>query len=152
MSRSTTRRGPRNDRGARAGGGPRAGRDARANRLELGRDVMDKGVEDRGGGRCGKVDDLVLDVPDGGSPTVVGLVTGPLAFAGTLGPRVRAIVRLVYRALGVRNPRPVEIPWSAVAQIDVVVHVDVDGRKLGVHRLGEAVGARFIGRLPGGGN
>jgi hypothetical protein len=136
----------------RARRAPRRGGDAR---LELGRVLMDKGVEDRLGRRCGKVDDLVLEVPDPGRspgrrPELVALVTGPLAFASVVGPRSRRLVRLLYRALGVPDPEPVELPWSAVDQIDVVVHVDADERELGLQRLAEAVGERLIAKLPGG--
>jgi sporulation protein YlmC with PRC-barrel domain len=105
---------------------------------------MDKGILDRDGLRCGKVDDLRLELPSGGGPPrVAAIVTGPLAFTRTVSPRLALIVRVVYRAAGVRDPHPVEIDWDQVARIDAAVHLtgsSGDGR---LQELPRALAARF---------
>ncbi len=118
-------------------------------RVALGKHVLDKGILDRNGLRCGKVDDLVLDVPDDGSPpVVVALVTGPLAFANTLGGLARRLARGLYHLAGVGDPRPVEVAWRHVRAIDVVVHLDVDAHDTGINALADAARHRFFDRIP----
>ncbi len=123
--------------------------------MDLGKHVVDKELLDQDGWRAGKVDDLVLEIseraPDGSlpSPEVVALVTGPLALSRNLPRLVQWLTRRLYHLLGVRDPRPVEIPWSKVTEIDVVVHLDVKREAEDLTALADAVVRRFIGRLPG---
>jgi hypothetical protein len=42
----------------------------------------------------------------------------------------------------------VEIPWTQVTAIDVVVHADIDRDEAGVTALQQSV-ERFISRIPG---
>ena len=120
-------------------------------RVELGKHVLDKGILDRDGLRCGKVDDIVLDVPDDGSaPTVVALVTGPLAFSRTVGGWATRIARLGYRLVRLRRPEPVEVAWDHVAAIDVVVHLDCDSEGTPLQALPDAA-RRIVDALPGAG-
>lgn len=123
--------------------------------MDLGKNVVDSELLDRNGRRGGKVDDLLLELaePDEGrhlaEPEVVGIISGPMA-AASLWPRwAQRVVRQVYRLLGVADPHPVCIPWSAVSAIEVVVHADVDRDEVGLTVLADAVRRRVIGRLPG---
>jgi sporulation protein YlmC with PRC-barrel domain len=114
--------------------------------------VVDKEILDRDGLRAGKVDDLLLILPDGGgdvSPEVVAIVTGPTALSRNFSRPVRALVRGGYRLLGLRAPRPSLIAWEHVHRIGVVIEVDVDRAEAGWSALGDAVNRRFIQRLPG---
>jgi len=122
--------------------------------FELGRWVVDRGLLDREGRRAGVVDDLILELPsgnDGGSdlPRVVALQTGPMALSENLWPPLRALARLIYRLLGLRDARPVEIEWDHVSAIDVVVHLDLAREEAGLEALAQAVRRRLIGRIPG---
>lgn len=118
-------------------------------RMPLGKLVLDKGLLDRDGRRCGKVDDLLLEVDPDGEPRVVAVVSGPLAFAQTLGGPWRAVAAAVHRLLGVADPRPVEIPWSSVEAIDVAVRLSVTRREAGLEALPDAVRSRIVSRIPG---
>jgi hypothetical protein len=118
-------------------------------RIELGKQVLDKGLLDREGRRCGKADDLLLELEPGREPELVALVSGPLAFAETLGRPWRAAAAAVHRLLGVADPHPVEIPWSAVDAIDVVVRLSVGRQEAGLDALPDAVRRRIVARLPG---
>jgi sporulation protein YlmC with PRC-barrel domain len=122
--------------------------------FELGGWVVDRGLIDRNGRRAGVVDDLLIELPEPGVaesalPRVVALQTGPMALSENLWPPLRGLARLIYRLLGLREARPVEIPWQHVSAIDVVVHLDLSRDEAGLDALASAVRRRFIGRIPG---
>jgi hypothetical protein len=122
--------------------------------MELGKHVMDKALLDRTGRRAGTVDDLLLEVPDpaqpsAGLPRVAAIMAGPLAAARTMPGPAEWIARQFYRLLGVRDPRPVALPWSLATRIDVVVHVDLDRDTAGLTVLSDAVARQVIRHLPG---
>ncbi len=129
--------------------------------VDLGKHIEDKEILDRNDRRAGKVDDLLLELPELqdsddaddslARPEVVAIITGPLALARNLPAPLFALAKAVHRLFGIHNPEPVEIPWDRVSAIDVVVHVDVDREKLGLTELAEAVDRRIIGRIPGAG-
>jgi hypothetical protein len=123
--------------------------------MELGKHVLDKGLLDAAGRRAGKVDDLLLGIPDTTDragvpePVVEAIISGPLALAQNLPRWIFWLAYHLYRVLGVDEPAPVEVPWSEVTAIDVVVHLSVPHEQGGWHALAEGVRRRFIGRLPG---
>jgi hypothetical protein len=122
--------------------------------MELGVWVVDRGLIDRNGRRAGVVDDLIIELPEpcGAEPSlprVVALQTGPMALSENLWPPLRSLARLIYRLLGLRDARPVEIGWEHINAIDVVVHLDLTREEAGLEALAEAVRRRFIGRIPG---
>jgi sporulation protein YlmC with PRC-barrel domain len=122
--------------------------------MDLGKHVVDKELLDKEGWRAGKVDDLVLEIPEpsheGSSlPEVVAIMTGPLALSQNLPRPVYWLARHLYHLLGLSDPRPVEIPWTKVTEIDVVVHVDIERDDVGLTAFADAVYRRFIARLPG---
>ena len=108
--------------------------------LDLGNQVLDKGLLDVQGRQAGKVDDLLLewhdgDVEDGGQLEVVGLLTGPMAMSEASARPVRWAVRLLYRLLGLQHPVPEIIPWNQITAIEVVVHLGTGREKTGWTRL-----------------
>ncbi|HLH21759.1 MAG TPA: hypothetical protein VK066_04515 [Chloroflexota bacterium] len=121
--------------------------------MDLGKHVVDKELLDVHGLRAGKVDDLLLvvpnDAPEGALPEVAAIITGPLALSRHLPRWVEWLARQTYRLLGVADPRPVTLPWSHVTAIDVVVHLDVDRAAACLLVVQDAVARRFICRLPG---
>ena len=123
--------------------------------MDLGKHVLDKELLDRRGLRAGRVDDLILEIPDGHDgavlpePEVAAIVSGPMALQPILSAPMRWLARHVYRLLGLKDPRPVEIPWSDVTKIDVAVHMDQDRDGSGMTALAKAVDRRFIGHVPG---
>lgn len=129
--------------------------------MDLGKHVEDKELLDRNGRRAGKVDDLLLELPEledtedaegfVEEPEVVALITGPLALARNLPGPFLTLARAAYRLFGVRDPEPVEIPWERVSAIDVVVHADIDRDEVGLTSLADGVDRKLIGRIPGAG-
>jgi sporulation protein YlmC with PRC-barrel domain len=122
--------------------------------MELGERVVDRELMDRDDRRAGKVDDLVFELPDDptkAAPRLVALITGPGALSLSL-PRWAAwLVRHGYRLVGLSDPRPVEIEWRRVAEIGVVVRLDLDRREAGLQAAADAARRRWIERLPGSG-
>ena len=98
---------------------------------------------------------MILEIPDGHDgavlpePEVAAIVSGPMALQPILSAPMRWLTRHVYRLLGLKDPRPVEIPWSDVTKIDVAVHMDQDRDGSGMTALAKAVDRRFIGHVPG---
>lgn len=121
--------------------------------MNLGTQVVDRGLLDRDGQHGGKVDDLVLefaDEPDADcpGPEVVALLSGPTAMSQNMSQPMQRLVRLIYRFIGLRDPHSSEVPWSSVASIDVVVHLNVDRSETGWTAVGDAVNRRIIARTP----
>jgi hypothetical protein len=124
--------------------------------MNLGVQVVDRGLLDCDGRHAGKVDDLILEFDEPSAdqaeacagPRVVALVSGPTALSRNLSRPVQWLVRAIYRLLGVANPKPSEIAWENVKCIDVVVHLNVDREEAGWSAVGDAVNRRFIERLP----
>ena len=120
-------------------------------RMQLGKHVLDKGILDRDGLRCGNVDDLLIEIPDDGSPPyITAIVTGPTAFARTMGRAAVRVARALHRLLGVRDARPVHVPWDDVEAVDVVVHLRIDSEHTPLQALPDAV-RRLVERVPGAG-
>ena len=121
--------------------------------MELGKRVVDKELLDRNGRRIGKVDDLLIRLPDGlegdRPPEVAVIVTGPMGLSRHLPGWWGWLARRIYRLLGLPDPQPIAIPWTAVDHIDVTVHVEVDRYFIGATRLAEAASRRFVTRVRG---
>lgn len=123
--------------------------------MDLGKHVVDNELLDRGGLRTGKVDDLLLEIPepapDGAlpEPRVVAIISGPLALSRNMPRWVFRLVRRLYHLAGVADPHPLETPWETVTAIDVAVHLDIDRDHDGMMELRTAVNRRFIRRIPG---
>jgi len=119
--------------------------------MNLGTQVVDRRLLDRNGRHAGKVDDLILELSDAPpadcpGPEVVALRSGPTAMSQNMSQPMQWLVRLIYRLIGLSDPRPSEIPWSSVASIDVVVHLNVDRSETGWTAVGDAVNRRIIAR------
>lgn len=123
--------------------------------MELGKYVLDKELLCRRGLRAGKADDLVLELqePDAGvslaPPEVTAIIAGPLALSQNLPRPFSWLAERFYRLLGLPDPHPVEIPWTKITEIDVVIHLDIDRDEVGLTAFQRAVARRYIGRIPG---
>lgn len=121
--------------------------------LDLGRQVLDKGLVTKDGVRAGMVDDLELEIGDGrpgdSLPEVCGIVTGPMALGPFWWRPLRWMVRGIYGIAGLHDPEPVMIPWNAVTYIQAVIHLSMTLKQSGLHAGAEAVNRRFISRIPG---
>lgn len=123
--------------------------------MDLGKHVVDKEILDCEDYRMGRVDDLCLEIGDRQAdgtlplPRVVSIVSGPMALEPIVSAPTRWLARRLYALLGLRDPKPVEIPWSAVTAIGVVVQVDRKRDDRGAPSLAQAAERRFIRWIPG---
>jgi sporulation protein YlmC with PRC-barrel domain len=107
--------------------------------VDLALGILDHQLVDSEGRRCGKVDDLELELGDG-APRVVAIITGTTAWRdrGRLGA-------LLTRLLGANS---VHVPWEEVAKVEAAVHLRRTARELGLGR-GDDRYRPLIERLPG---
>jgi len=124
--------------------------------MDLGEFILNKELLDKHGRRCGKVDDLMLEMPDPdrpredervGYPEVVAILAGPLALSRSFPGPLRWLARTIYRLVGLKDPQTVELPWRDVRLLDVVVHLDVDRDAVGLMAAHDAA-RRIVTHLP----
>jgi sporulation protein YlmC with PRC-barrel domain len=109
--------------------------------IDLALGVLDHQILDVDGRRCGKVDDLELDVEPGGPARVTALLVGPRYWRGRLrGPLGRLLAR-------VGGDAGVKVPWDDVARVASAVELGKTAQELGLGRGDERLGP-LIGRLP----
>jgi sporulation protein YlmC with PRC-barrel domain len=115
----------------------------------LAREVLDKELDDRYGYKAGKVDDLLLEIGEGGLPEVVAILTGPNSIARLLpGWLDRLTTWIRTSLLGLEEMEPIEIEWSHVTRIDVAVHVDLDRDDAGLMKRQHTIWRRWLKPLP----
>src|SRR5205823_12906992 len=85
---------------------------------DLGLELLDRQIVDRDGMLAGKVDDLELSFPEGGSgpPFVTAILAGPGALARRLGGRLGWWVESTYARLA-EDPTPSRISFGVVKRI-----------------------------------
>lgn len=110
--------------------------------FELLRDVLDHDIVDVDGVRCGIVDDLEFDQPEGGAPVVAVLLVGPGAWQA----RLPALVAVVAGWLFGRSVA--RVPWGEVARITQSVELKCTAAAAGLGRTERKAG-RWLTKIPG---
>jgi sporulation protein YlmC with PRC-barrel domain len=117
--------------------------------MYLVRQVLDKQLVDENGSKAGKVDDLLIELRDDGPPQVVAILTGPNTVAVLLPAWLQRLTSWIRTAvLGLEQTKPMEVDWSHVTHIDVVVHLDVNRLKAGLVGSQESIWKRWLKPLP----
>ncbi len=119
--------------------------------VDAGLTLLDRQVIDCDGRMAGKVDDLELEVPEGGgAPVVTAILAGPGALAHRLGGRLGAWIESVHARLQPSSdPAPARVPFDTVVDIGSVVKLRVSKDDLELSRFEDWVRDHFIGRIPG---
>jgi sporulation protein YlmC with PRC-barrel domain len=113
-------------------------------------ELMDQGLVDSNGMRCGRVDDIVVDETAGHPPRVVALLAGGGAKSRQLWEPLHRVSLWLHALLGVPQPiEPAVIPWEMVERVEGDVFLKRPANDLGLNRLNRAAAERFIGRIPG---
>lgn len=111
--------------------------------------VLDKEIDDKDGHKAGKVNDLILELPDDGPPRVTAILTGPDSFVSLLPDWMDKLTLWIRTSiLGLKRVDPHEIDWQHVTHIDVAVHVDLDRVEAGLVETQEHVWKRWLEPLP----
>jgi sporulation protein YlmC with PRC-barrel domain len=114
----------------------------RHNEFDVGYWLLDDELVDARGRRCGRVDDVELSGGPGRKATISKILSGPGVFPGRLPERLRPLAR---RFL---SDHVVEVPWSEVKDVDVVVRLKRRAEELGLGR-GDDEASGFLKKLPG---
>lgn len=119
--------------------------------VDAGLSLLDRQMLDCEGRLSGNVDDLELDVPEGGGPPVVtAILAGPGALAHRLGGGLGRWVESVHARLHPSSePEPARVPFDAVVEVGATVNLAVAKSDLELSRFEDWVRDHFIGRIPG---
>ena len=121
--------------------------------LEAGLHLLDRQLVDRDGRLAGKVDDLELELPEGGGPPLVtAILAGPGALGRRIGGRLGALVEAAANRLRDGEPRPARVSFGVVKRIGSAIELSVPRDELETNRLEAWARDHLIGRLPGAGN
>jgi sporulation protein YlmC with PRC-barrel domain len=122
--------------------------------LEAGLHLLDRQLIDKDGRLAGKVDDLELELPEGGGPPVVtAILSGPGALSRRLGGRLGAwLEALANRVREGDDRHPARVPFGLVKRIGSAVDLSVAKAELETNRLEAWTRDHLIGRLPGAGD
>jgi sporulation protein YlmC with PRC-barrel domain len=122
--------------------------------LEAGLQLLDRQLVDRDGRLAGKVDDLELELPEGGGPPVVtAILAGPGALARRIGGRLGAgLEALASRLREGDDGRPARVSFAVVKRIGSAVELSVPRAELETNRLEAWTRDHLIAHLPGAGD
>jgi hypothetical protein len=108
--------------------------------MDLIRDVLDNQLVDRHQRRIGKIDGIVIRIPESGPPKLAFIETGMVTKAQRIHPRLA-------RWIG-RWSSPFRISWRKVRDIGVDVEVDLDADETPLLDLENRL-ARALKKVPG---
>jgi hypothetical protein len=122
--------------------------------LEAGLHLLDRQLIDADGRLAGKVDDLELEVPEGGGPPVVtAILSGPGALSRRIGGRTGAWLEAVANRLrGGDDPRPARVSFAVVKRVESAVNLSVATSELETNRLEAWTRDHLIAHIPGAGD
>jgi sporulation protein YlmC with PRC-barrel domain len=119
--------------------------------MDLVRDLLDKQLVSVGTHTpMGMVDDVVLELGDGGPPRVVVIESGFPALARRVHPRLERLVRAAGRRWGVRKGRVLRIPWSRVYGIGIEISLRLNADRCPTTAWEQWLRERVLVHIPGG--
>ena len=116
--------------------------------MDLVRDLLDMKLVDRNGRELGRVDSIVLDVPESGPPRVAAIELGPAVLANRVHPLLGRWAAAIEHAFGIDEGQPLRIPFAAVIDIGGAVRVDLAFGETSAATV-ELRQRRVVGSIPG---
>jgi len=116
--------------------------------MDLVRDLLDKQVVDRHGRPLGRVDQIILELGDGGQPRIAAIEIGLVSIAGRLHPFLGRCARALETMLDIDRERPVRVPFSAIIDFDYQVKLDLAATDTHVLAF-EQLTQRIVRAIPG---
>jgi hypothetical protein len=113
------------------------------------RDVLDKQLLDSNQKKIGKVDGLIMFLPEKGQPYLKAIEVGSIALARRLGPRAASMLKKLFKWFGT-SEEPYRIPWSHSLVTGIDVSVPIDGKRTPAFATERWLNRKIIRRVPGG--
>jgi hypothetical protein len=122
--------------------------------MDAGLHLLDRQLVDSDGRLAGKVDDLELELPEGGGPpTVTAILAGPGALSRRIGGRFGAWLEAVANRLRDGDDRkPARVSFGVVKRVGSAIELSVPRADLETNRLEAWARDHLIGKLPGAGD
>jgi hypothetical protein len=122
--------------------------------LDAGLHLLDRQLVDSDGRLAGKVDDLELELPEGGGPpTVTAILAGPGALSRRVGGPFGAWLEGVANRLREGDDRkPARVSFGVVKRVGSAIELSVPRADLETNRLEAWTRDHLIGKLPGAGH
>jgi hypothetical protein len=122
--------------------------------MDAGLHLLDRQLVDSDGRLAGKVDDLELELPEGGGPPVVtAILAGPGALSRRVGGHFGAWLEAVANRLREGDDRrPARVSFGVVKRVGSAIELSVPRADLETNRLEAWTRDHLIGKLPGAGD
>jgi sporulation protein YlmC with PRC-barrel domain len=122
--------------------------------MDAGLHLLDRQLVDSDGRLAGKVDDLELELPEGGGPpTVTAILAGPGALSRRIGGRFGAWLEAVANRLREGDDRKLaRVSFGVVKRVGSAIELSVPRADLETNRLEAWTRDHLIGKLPGAGD
>jgi sporulation protein YlmC with PRC-barrel domain len=118
--------------------------------MRIVRDILDKKLIDVDGCEIGRVDGVVLQLPEGAPPRLVRLEMGGEILAERVGQWLIRPVRWIAERFGPRRAAIISIDWKHVTRMGRDLHVDIRADDTEALAWEHWLAEKFIGRIPGG--
>jgi sporulation protein YlmC with PRC-barrel domain len=116
-------------------------------------ELMDQGIVDPNGERCGRVDDLEIEEGFDRAPRVTAILSGGGAKSRHMWRQVNRLSVWLHHVLGWKGEvAPARIPWEEVEKLDQDVHIRVSAGAAGLDRLNRSAAERIVKHIPGAGS
>jgi sporulation protein YlmC with PRC-barrel domain len=116
--------------------------------IKLVRDVLDKELYDTNHCKIGRVDGLVLELPQGGQPRLTRLEMGGEILAVRVARWLVGPVRWLRQSFGPKREAVLRIDWKHVKRMGRDLHLDIDGSDTEALAWEHWLAGHFIGRIP----
>jgi hypothetical protein len=114
----------------------------------LEKQILDQQLLDRDCNRIGKVDGLIMFVPEGEPPRITHITVGGTVLGHRVSGPIGVVLRWMARRWGAQHGEPMRIPWSTVTDVGVDIEVDIDGTKSPALHWERTLRDRIIERIP----
>ena len=114
------------------------------------RDVLDKKLIDSDGCEVGRVDGILLELPDNAPPRIVSVEMGGEILAERVARWLMRPARWMSKRFSPRKERIVSIEWRHVERMGRDIHLDIRADETEALAWEHLLAERFIGRIPGG--
>ena len=118
--------------------------------IHLVRDLLDKRLLDRDNQTLGRVDGMVIEVPQGRQPRMVRLEMGGEILAARAAGWLVGPTRWLRRSFGPKRSARVKIEWKHVKRMGRDIHLDIAADDTEALAWEHWIADHIVARIPGG--